>query len=398
MRDLGPRTLLVPLLFLVFVAALPSSSFVAIFLVRERGIDPALVGLALTLHSLVRAVVAPPAGALSDRYGRRAVLLACTGCSAICAPAFLLIHDPLTLFAWHALFGVVTAPFFPVGVALLLDLTPAAKHQRVMALNTGALNVGYTLAIVPTGYLAEVGFGWLGLWSGVLFTVVTLALARAVVRASDAQQPGNAPPRVVSTGFAAFTDLPFLWLAALAFVFPLGLGLLISVVPLYAAEAGWPVSAIGLLLALNGVVVAVFSVPVNAPLERFGALRSLPIAGLLAAVSELALLAGGPASLVVCVAGLGFSEVVFAATLPAAISVLTPAGARGAYQGAWAMISGLGFGLPLAIASFTREASGWPATWLLFGGVTLLATVALARSVTPLSTLALSRAEAPGSR
>src|SRR5690349_1301557 len=98
------RTWLVPVLFMLFVAALPSNSFMAIFLVREQGLDPALVGLALTLQSVVRALVAPAVGALSDRYGRRAVLLTCTACSAICAPGFLLIHDALTLFAWQILF------------------------------------------------------------------------------------------------------------------------------------------------------------------------------------------------------------------------------------------------------------------------------------------------------
>lgn len=390
MRQWEPRTLLVPGLFMLFVAALPSNSFVAIFLVREQGLDPSLVGLALTLQSVVRAIVAPAVGALSDRYGRRAVLLACTASSAVCAPGFLLIHDALTLFAWQVLFGVVVAPFFPVGIALLLDLTPPAKHQSMLALNTGALNVGYTLAIIPTGFLAESGFGWLGLWSAVLFAVVTVALARAL-RSPIASQSRSWARGGITAGFQAFTDLPFLWLTGLAFVFPLGLGLLVSVVPLYAAEVGWAVSAIGLLLALNGVVVAVFSVPVNAPLERFGAFRSLPIAGLLAALSQLALPVGGPGSLVFCVAVLALSEVVFAATLPVAISMLTPPGARGAYQGAWAMISGLGFGLPLAIAGFTRESSGWPATWLLFGGVTLIATVALAWSVRPLSASASER-------
>ncbi|MDQ3810870.1 MAG: MFS transporter, partial [Chloroflexota bacterium] len=148
-----------------FVAALPSNTFVAIFLVRERGLDPALVGVALTLHSLVRAIVSPAVGALSDRYGRRAVLLACTSSSAVCAPGFLLIHDPLTLFAWHVLFGLTAAPFFPVGISLLLDLAPVRHQQTLMALNTSALNVGYTLAIVPTGFLAERGYGWLGLQS-----------------------------------------------------------------------------------------------------------------------------------------------------------------------------------------------------------------------------------------
>jgi MFS family permease len=120
----------VPVLFLVFVEALPSNSFVAIFLVRERGLDPALVGIALTLSSFVRAGVSPPVGALSDRHGRRALLLASTISSAVCAPGFLFIHDPVTLFAWHILFGLTAAPFFPVGIRCSWTLPLRATIRR----------------------------------------------------------------------------------------------------------------------------------------------------------------------------------------------------------------------------------------------------------------------------
>lgn len=391
LRALDRRALLVPLLFLVYVAGLASiSTFLSIFLVRERGLDATIVGVAVMLQNLVRAVIAPFLGSLSDRYGRRALLLASAAASAALAPGFLLIVDVPTLIAWNLVFGIAQAAFFPVGVALLLDLTPPERHQSVMALNTGALNVGYTLAIAPSGFIAERGFAWLAAWSAVQFVIVSLALLLTLRGPLPREEPGR-DRGIFGNALHAFIDPAFLWLSALALTFPLALGLLVSVLPLYAAEVGWTVGAIGLLLAVNGVVVALFSVPVNVPLDRLGPFRSLPVACLIAAVSELALLEGSPASLVVAVAGLGLSEVVFAASLPAAIALLTPRGARGAYQGAWAMISAVGFGAPLIVAGLTRGTIGWGPTWAFFGTLALVGTLAMAASVGPLSREALLR-------
>jgi predicted MFS family arabinose efflux permease len=392
LKALDRRVLVVPLLFLVYVGGRTSiTTFLAIYLVRDRGLDAAVVGLALLLENVVRALLAPVVGALSDRYGRRALLFGSAAASVVLAPAFVFVDSAPTLIAWAIVFGIAQAPFFPVGTALLLDLTPPVRHQTVLALNTSALNVGYTLAIAPAGFIAEAGFGWLALWGAGQFLAVTVAMVFSLRGPLPAEDETD-KPRLVQGMFGAFRDPAFLWLTGLAFTFPLGLGLLISVVPLYAAELGWSVSTIGLLLAVNGVVVALFSVPVNVPLERFGAFKPLPFACLLAAVSELALREPTALSFLLFVSLIGLSEVVFAATLPAAIAALTPRGSRGAYQGAWAMLFSIGFGAPLVIVGLMRGAGmPWDWIWTAFAGATLVTAAALALSVRPLARRARER-------
>src|SRR5687768_6948189 len=61
--------------FLFVAARMSVMTFLGIYLVEDLGLGLPLVGLAFLLENLARGLVAPFAGALSDRVGRRPVLL-----------------------------------------------------------------------------------------------------------------------------------------------------------------------------------------------------------------------------------------------------------------------------------------------------------------------------------
>lgn len=396
MRGLDRRAWAVALVFLLFVGARTSvTTYLAIFLVRDRSLDAPVVGAALLTENLIRALLGPALGAVSDRYGRRSVLFAGAVASLAIGPAFLLVRDVPTLFIWAALFGTVQSPFFPVGLSLLLDLVPPERHQTVLALNLSTLNVGYMLAMAPAGFIAQLGWGWLGVWAAAQFMlvgVIVATLLRGPLPREQRPQRG-----ILVSSLAPFRDATFVWLSAVTFAFPFALGLIGSVIPLYAAEVGWQPGAIGLFLALNGAVVALFSLPVNVVLQRLGPFRPLPAAALLAASAELTLRDHGAMALGVAVVVVGLAEVVFAAALPAAIAALAPPGARGAYQGAASLVQSVGWGLPLVVAGVIRDAVGWQATWTILGIATVLAAGAIVRSIEPLARRAagVARSELP---
>ncbi|HEY3077628.1 MAG TPA: MFS transporter, partial [Burkholderiales bacterium] len=98
--------------------------FLGIYFVHRAGIDITVVGLAFLCESLARGLLAPVFGALSDRLGRRVLLIAASLCTALILPAFLLVTGPATLLAWSLALGTVGAINIPVSSALLLDLAP----------------------------------------------------------------------------------------------------------------------------------------------------------------------------------------------------------------------------------------------------------------------------------
>lgn len=381
--------------FLFIAARLGAITFLAIYFIETKKISAPDVGAAFLVENLTRALVGPFAGALSDRVGRRPVIVGAAALSAVAMPACLLVESALGLLAWSAVVGLTQAPFFPAITALLLDYAPPEKRQSVLAVNYTALSVGYTLGVLPAGFLAERSFvALMGASSGAfaLVAILTYLVAR------DAPKGGASgpPPSVLANLAIAGRDRAFLALAALAFLFPLGLGLASLAIPVYAADAGVPKSLIGIILGANGVLVAFLAIPANARLERSGPYRFLPVAGvLLAAAWAVLALSAAPWSLVAAVTAFSLGEIVFSTALPAAVAALAPAGARGAYQGAWSMVFGGSIGLGLYASGLGRDHLGWPPTWLAFAAATLAAAALLAVSRAWFRSVADARAAQP---
>ena len=378
-RGIDPRVLWVMLCNLLFIGArLAVLTFLAIYFVRNQGLPAALVGVAFLIENIARALTAPIAGSISDRFGRLPLLVASAIGAAIIVPAFLVVRDATSLFIWSVAVGLVQAPFFPVSNALLVDLVPADRRQRAFALNYTGLSLGYTIAIVPAGFLAERDFVMLGLAAGATYLLIPVIVLTAL-RGAGASTGTAEGAGVVARAVLAFRDRAFVGFALLALAFPLSLGVLSLAMPLYAVDSGLTTREIGLVLSVNGVLVIILAVPVNAALERFGPFRSLPYsAALIAAAYTGFAVAPNVTGLFIALVLFSAAEVIFSAALPAAVAALAPENARGTYQGAWAMVLALAIGSALFLAGLGRDSVGWSATWFGFIAVTLAGGVGLA--------------------
>ena len=360
--------------FVAVAARMSLVQFLGIYFVHRAGIDVTTVGLAFLAENLARGLLAPLFGAVSDRIGRRALLIGSSTLTAAILPAFLLVDGPAALFAWSLALGTVGAINIPVSSALLLDLAPVERRQSVLALNYAAMSVAYTLGVVPAGYIAQQSYGLLAATSAAGYGVVALLYVLALRGTLPLEKAPSASPTL-----GAFGDLRFLLFASLAFVFPLSMGMLISVSPLYGASLGLGEGYIGLVLGGNSVLVALLALPVASRIEARGPFRWLGAAAAIVAVS-LALYALLPDPASAFLAGTvlySFGEVVFSSAVPAAVARLAPAGRRGAYQGAWALVASFSLGSALFLSGLVAKAAGWPAAWLAAAGLTLIAALLL---------------------
>ncbi|HET7672450.1 MAG TPA: MFS transporter [Burkholderiales bacterium] len=352
--------------FLAVAARMSLVTFLGIYFVQKAGIDIATVGLAFLCENLARGLLAPMFGALSDRIGRRALLLVAALATAAVLPCFLLVTDPLTLVLWSLALGLTGAINMPVATALLLDLAPAERRQSVLALNYTVMSVAYTLGVSPAGYVAERGYGLLAAISAAGYLLVALLYALALRTPVAGEKRSEAG--VVRDTVAAFVDRRFALFAAIAFVFPLSMGLVVTVSPLFGAERGLGEGYIGLVLGGNSIIVALLALPIAARVEPMGPFRVL---GAAAAVVAAALACYGAiphagAALLVGTIIFSFGEIVFSSAVPAAVARLAPEGRRGAYQGSWALVGSLSMGSALILSGALSRAIGWEGTWLLF--------------------------------
>lgn len=161
-RDVGPLVSLAMVFQIGFSAIL---AFLALYLVDSRGISPALAAAMFGVPQLVGVVGAPLGGALSDRVGRKAVILAALG---VVGPAiWLLTVMPNELLVLPLIvIGLSFSMRSTVTETLVLDSAPPARRGTVLG--------AYYLANAEIGGIGAPAFG-------LLATVVGIGLAMSYV-------------------------------------------------------------------------------------------------------------------------------------------------------------------------------------------------------------------------
>lgn len=364
--------------FITVAARMGLVTFISIYFVRQAGIELPMVGIAFLVENLSRGVLSPGFGALTDRIGRRPVLLAGLLLNAIVLPCFLLVSGPVSLIAWSLAMGLAGATQWPVSTALLLDLAPPERRQYVLAVHYTLVNLGYSVGTIPGGYLAEQGYGVLAAITAAGYLAVAILYA-AALRGPLPQDRSPTQRTVLQAATTVARDKVFLGFALCAFIFPLSIGLFAFSSAIHGADRGLSESFIGLVLGANGIMVALLAVPVAKRIEGRGPYRLLgPSALVLAGSFVCYAFVGDPAaSLISGMLLFTAADLVFGAAVPAAVSQLAPPGLRGTYQGAWALVVSIAIGGSLYVSGLLRDAYDWNTAWLVFCLLALCAGAAL---------------------
>jgi len=118
---------------------------------EERGL---IVGLLVATDSLLSFFLAPQWGRLSDRIGRRPVILVGLGASAVSYAMFGLAPSLAVLFLSRVVSGGLGATV-NVSQAFLADVTPGARRSQAMGFVGAAFGVGFTIGPIIGGLAAR---------------------------------------------------------------------------------------------------------------------------------------------------------------------------------------------------------------------------------------------------
>jgi MFS family permease len=170
-------------------------------------LDLGLVGLAQFLPFVVLVLVA---GQVADRHDRRLILALCFAVELLCA-LLLLVYSMLgpgsvwPVFAILALFGAARAFAMPTGQAMVINLVPAEKFSRAVAISSSMFHFAVVAGPVLGGVLYLAGPAVVYSIVACLFVVsVLFVLAiRMQTRPASAREPVSL--RALSEG------LRFVW-------------------------------------------------------------------------------------------------------------------------------------------------------------------------------------------
>ncbi len=350
--------------------------FLAILLNRQFGLSPSQIGGIMAAMALGSALVGFYSGNLSDRFGRRTLMIG--GCAAaVVAYVAMAFATSVAAFVIGAfLVGLSRSSLEAPGKALIADRVgepgprELAYHVRYFLINAGAA-IGPLLGVVFGLAAQQATF----LITGVIYGLFTLALIEAFRRSPEIR-PGDAREEAKLARVVAVVgrDRAFLLLLVAMFLMLAAYSqqesTLVQYITLEAGDA-----ALGLvtaLIATNALTIVIFQFPFLAWMSGMSLAARNYVGMALVGTGFLLYIVIPVASLplwIVAVWILSMGESILFPTLNLQVDRMAPEHLKGSYFGA-ASLSGLGFAAGPLAGGFLLELVGGPATFAMMAALT----------------------------
>jgi MFS family permease len=352
--------------------------FVGVYAVKGLHWPAGRVGLLFLATAPTAAVANYWSGRLSDRTGRKPLIVASFGFSAVNALALAALGKGTVLpFILIVVQGVIGAPAYSLDRVVASDLVLSqSRRESAFATLRVATNLG-AFSGPPVAALLIYASGWTS------FLVGLAALGGMGVVVAGKLLPATGRPAELGDGDdvslrTVVRDRPFTLLllsTLLAFTDYCGFE---AVLPVIAVTTfGLSPSLWGLLVVISPLLVVLLQLRLTRMTARIPVAERLALAILLMGLPFLLLgSSAGVASIACVIAVFIIGEMIWMPTSQAVAAELAPPAARGTYFGALAAMTGPAWTLAPFIALELREHAGVMSVWILFAGVAVAGAVA----------------------
>lgn len=341
-----------------------------------------LVTLILAFNAVAILVASPITGFMSDRWGRKPLMITGATLRGITAFLEMFIDSYIEFFILEFIGGVGIAMWITSANILIADVTDQEVRGRVVALRGISQRLGQVAGPIIAGILLIFfDIKSIFLFNGVT-KMATLAVALFLIRESKPQaQPTTSPllnnkQDKAPHRLSLFLNKTFFFLGLTTFaVSMMGQGVFQTLLPLYAKElANLSTTSIGTLLGMGGIVAVCISFPNGMLSDTYGRKFSLVPGLFLLAISAFLLsISHSYVGILVMVLLYGLAWGMSQSTTQVYAMDLAPTEGRGAFLGVWSLFQASGgFVAPLAVGALAQ--------WWSFGGAFIVVGIWLAVS------------------
>jgi MFS family permease len=150
--------------------------FFALYITQKFGVGMTQAGVLLGLSSFFGLVGSVVGGALTDRFGRRRMILVGLSCSALSSLFFGLAWDIKILYVLIILVGLLSRIANPAYDAMLADILPKPKQQEGFGITRVTFNFAWIFGTALGGLIATRSFLALFLIDAFLSTMLMMVL------------------------------------------------------------------------------------------------------------------------------------------------------------------------------------------------------------------------------
>ncbi|WP_371497864.1 MFS transporter [Kitasatospora sp. NBC_00374] len=364
-------------------------TYLALYLTVERGYPASYAGMVAGLFGLGSAISSLGGGVLADRLGRRPTLVVAQVATALFTAALGFADGPAAIAAVAFLVGLAGNASRPAVSAMIADLVPAEDRVRAYSLNYWAINIGFGVSAAVAGLIAT--HGYLALF--LLDALSTLMCAVVVFVRVPETRPETAGHAGAARGSAAGPAEPRIGLGTVfrdgRFMALVGVNLLLALVAQQGSttlavdmgRAGISTTRYGLVIGLNGLLIVLLQLPMGKLMEGRSRTALLVASALLTGWGfGLTALAGSSAGFFAfTVAVWTIGEIMAAPTMMGLVAELSPARARGRYQGVHSLSWSLASFLGPAAGGYLLQHAGSTVVWTACGVCGTVAAAAFLR-------------------
>jgi predicted MFS family arabinose efflux permease len=354
-----------------------SLPFLSLYLYQNRGYDMTSVGVVILISGLCSAVTQFFGGMLSDRFGRRPLLLSTTIISSLLYGGMaLLIQANASVFSIVLLFIAARSILVmgrPVVQAMVTDISPRNILTETYGLLRVGQNLGWAVGPAVGGYLITfLPYAWLFVFAALagvaVFVLIFIHLKESFRGASE--------PVTASSIYKTAQDKNFFIFTLICLLVFMVSGQMISTLSIYLVDTiHFSTIQYGIILTLNGIIVILLQYPV-AQLVSHRVIGALVTGSLLYGLGYLAMgwvtaFQWGMFAMVIITAG----EIIYTPTAQAVIGKLSPVEWRGRYMGFFALFetAGYSFGPLMGGIVLDRLSYSPPAMWAVITSLTFIA-------------------------
>jgi len=327
--------------------------FFALYLTRKFGVGMTEVGVLFAVFSLSGFISSTIGGALTDRLGRKGIVIFSLIASSFSAVAMGLVNSFEAFFVLSLTVGILSDVAGPAHNAMVADILPEKQRAQGYGIIRVAFNLSVTIGPVIGGLLATRSYLSLFIADAVI-SLITAILVWRFMPETKPQSSEDAPQESMAGTFGGyfrvFRDLPFVMFIGACMLMTLVYINMNTTLGVYLRDVhGIPESGYGYIISLNAAMVVLFQFWITRRIEKLPPLLMMAFGTALYAIGFamygfistyfLFMLA-----MVVITVG----EMVVAPVGQALVARFAPEDMRGRYMA----VFGFSWGIPFAIGPY----------------------------------------------
>ena len=336
------------------------------------------LGIIFSAFALSRSVFMPIIGRISDRRGRKWIILIGMFAYAVFSLAYLIVDNVYSLTAVRFAHGIASAMVVPIAMAYIADLSEKGKEGSHKGNFSISMFLGLGMGPLLGGFLND-GFGMASVFyvMAALSAFATLLVAVSLPEA----RPGRFAPQSRETAPAReIFGLPVMrGVLIFTLISALGRGGMMVFIPVFAPLVAISPSEVGIILSVNTFLMAFLQVPIGRITDKGNKVALIVIGSAVAAVALAVIpLSRSFWSLLVITAIIGVGG---AMQQPSIMALTVDAGrtiGMGTSMGAYNTTFGIGMILAPLIGGIFMDFISIDAVFYVSGAISLLATVVFA--------------------